>query len=77
MSDFEAGEADLSETERRVIAVLRTYATEFEAEGVATYRASADDESTVVVADGPETARERAADRLDAPVDVIEVERHY
>ena len=75
LSEFEAGEADLAETEKRVLAVLRTYATEFEAEGVATYRASARGESTLVVADGPETARQQAADRLDASPEGIEVER--
>ena len=32
LSAFEAGEADLAATERRVVAVLRTYATEFEPE---------------------------------------------
>ena len=75
LSEFEAGETDLAETEKRVLAVLRTYATEFEAEGVATYRTSADGESVLVVADGPETARERAADRLGVTPDVIEVDR--
>ena len=42
---FEAGEADLAETERRVGTVLRTFATEFEEGGTRAYRtvaASAD-----------------------------------
>ena len=75
LSDFETGETDLAETEQRVLAVLRTYATEFETEDVGTYRASAGGESVLVVADGPETARERAADRLGVAPDVIEVDR--
>lgn len=75
LSEFEAGEADLAETEARVLAVLRTYATEFAADGVAAYRASAGDETTVLVADGPGTARQRAADRLDASPEDVAVER--
>lgn len=73
LADFEAGEATLAETERRVLAVLRTYATEFAAEGVAAYRARGD-RAVVVVAESPGAARRRAADRLDADPAAIEVE---
>jgi len=41
LTAFEAGEADLTATERRVAAVLRTYATTFEGED-AVYRATGD-----------------------------------
>lgn len=73
---FEAGEADLAETERRVNTVLRTFATEFEAPEKRAYRAVDGDEpgdGTVVVADSPAEARERVAaltDRAPADVDV-------
>jgi Tfp pilus assembly protein PilX len=71
---FEAGEADLAETERQVVAVLRTYATEFEGDeqsDLATYRASGDDavDGTVVVAASAAEARRRVADLVDADHD--------
>jgi len=59
---FEDGEADLADTERRVATVLRTYATEFEAENRRAYRAvDGPGESRVVVAGDPAEARERIA----------------
>lgn len=63
---FEEGEADLSETERQVAAVLRTYATEFDGDDDV-FRAVGDDpvDGTVVVAPSEPAARERIADRVD------------
>ncbi|UPW01959.1 hypothetical protein M0R88_07650 [Halorussus gelatinilyticus] len=68
LADFESGEADLAATERRVVNVLRTYATEFEDEELSVYRASGTDEAAgvVVVAESASQARERVADRVDA-----------
>ncbi|MFA9516678.1 hypothetical protein ACERIT_05610 [Halopenitus sp. H-Gu1] len=62
---FDHGEASLEETERRAIAVLRTYATEFEGtEDV--YRATGPDpiDGTVVVAPSKAAARDRIEERL-------------
>ncbi|SDX93669.1 DUF7854 family protein [Halopenitus persicus] len=57
---FEDGEASLAETERRTVAVLRTYATEFEGTD-AVYRARGPGpvDGTVVVAPSTAAARER------------------
>ncbi|OYR39802.1 hypothetical protein DJ82_08865 [Halorubrum sp. Ib24] len=57
---FEDGEADLADTERRVAAVLRTYATEFDGEDDV-FRAVGDDpvDGRVVVAPSAPAARER------------------
>ncbi|MFB6301254.1 MAG: hypothetical protein ABEH78_00090 [Haloferacaceae archaeon] len=67
---FEAGEADLSTTEERVVTVLRTYATEFEGgeqADLTAYRArgEAPADGTVVVAATPAEARERIEAVLD------------
>jgi hypothetical protein len=58
---FEAGETDLAATERRVVTVLRTYATEFEDEERTVYRATGDESvaDTVVVAESRAVARDR------------------
>ncbi len=77
LSAFEAGEADLAATERRVVAVLRTYATEFEPEpegagdeppDLAVYRATGDPpaDGTVVVAASVAAARDRVRALTDA-----------
>jgi hypothetical protein len=60
LREFESGDADLAATERRVAAVLRTYATEFDGDGDV-YRAVGDDpvDGTVVVAPSEPAARER------------------
>jgi len=60
LREFESGDADLAATERRVAAVLRTYATEFDGDGDV-YRAAGDDpvDGTVVVAPSEPAARER------------------
>ena len=57
---FENGEADLADTERRVAAVLRTYATEFDGDGDV-FRAVGDEpvDGRVVVAPSAPAARER------------------
>ena len=70
LRDFEDGEADLTETERRVVAVVRTYATEFEGgeqTDLDAYRASGDGpaDGTVVVAASTAEARSRVADLVD------------
>lgn len=62
LREFEAGEAALDATERRVVTILRTYATDFgDEEGLAAFRARGDDraEGLVVVADSSAAARER------------------
>jgi len=69
---FEDGEATLAETERQVVATLRTYATEFGTDGLAAYRVTGVEEAVVVVADAPGSARERAS---TFGVDPIEVDR--
>lgn len=71
---FEDGEATLAETERQVVATLRTYATEFGADGLAAYRVTGVETEVVVVADAPGNARERAADFGVDPIDVARVE---
>jgi hypothetical protein len=78
LAEFERGERDLAGMERRVLGVLRTYATEFDAAGEAraAYRVEADrEEAVVVVAAGPGEARERAAELADVEADRATVER--
>jgi response regulator RpfG family c-di-GMP phosphodiesterase len=74
LADFESGEADLQATERRVLNVLRTYATEFEGDELCAYRASGDDraDGLVVVAESEAQARSRVADLVGA-TDSIEL----
>ncbi len=57
---FENGDADLADTERRVAAVLRTYATEFDGED-SVFRAVGDEpvDGQIVVAPSKPAARER------------------
>ncbi|WP_096390490.1 DUF7854 family protein [Halopenitus persicus] len=64
LRQFENGEASLAETERRTVAVLRTYATEFDG-AEAVYRARGPDpiDGTVVVAPSEPAARERLRER--------------
>jgi len=75
LADFEDGDASLGDVEDRVLGVLRTYATEFDEEGVTAYRATGDPavEGTVVVAPDAETARERVAAGVDGHVPEFEV----
>ncbi|EMA67037.1 DUF7854 family protein [Halorubrum kocurii] len=74
---FENGDADLADTEQRVAAVLRTYATEFDGDDDV-FRAVGEEpvDGTIVVAPSAPAARERvialsASDRLE---DVIHME---
>ncbi|WP_136717463.1 DUF7854 family protein [Halorientalis salina] len=73
LAAFESGEADLSEAERRVRGVLRTYATEFEGE-LSAYRASGESrvDGMVVMATGEGQARERVRSLLDAAGEDVE-----
>ncbi|WP_423743585.1 hypothetical protein V5735_11135 (plasmid) [Haladaptatus sp. SPP-AMP-3] len=67
LSDFESGADELRETQRRVLAVLQTYATEFETErDVFAYRAYGDEraEGIVVVAESADDARGRIIELL-------------
>ena len=74
---FEDGEADLADTERRVAAVLRTYATEFEGDDDV-FRAVGEEpvDGRIVVAPSTPAARERvlavatAADAGRTPEDL-------
>jgi len=68
LADFEAGEADLEATERRVLTVLRTYATEFEDEALSAYRASGAPsvDGLVVAAESSAQARDRVRDLLSS-----------
>jgi hypothetical protein len=77
LRDFESGESDLDATEQRVIGVLRTYATDFEADdGVEVYRATGSGraDGLVVVADDESAARERIADLVDEAAADLDVE---
>ena len=77
---FEAGDADLADTERRVAAVLRTYATEFDGDDDV-FRAVGETpvDGTVVVAPSKPAARERvlAVNGLDPAGDhgAFDIER--
>ena len=77
LADFESGEADLRATERRVLNVLRTYATDFEDEELAAYRASgpAQADGLVVVAESKTEARSRIEELSDADQLSLELER--
>lgn len=78
LAAFEAGEEDLAGLERRVRAILRTYATEFEGDGaLAPYRAAGDEraDGVVVLAETERSARERVRDLLDAEDLEFDVER--
>lgn len=76
---FEDGEADLAATEERVLAALRTYATEFEGEAqasLAAFRAvDGPAEGTVVVASDAREARARVAALAGVEEDGVVVER--
>jgi hypothetical protein len=75
---FEDGEADLAATEERVLATLRTYATEFEDEnGLAAYAGRGADavDGIVVIAGSRAAARERIVEHAAVRVESFEVER--
>lgn len=67
---FEEGEADLAATERRVAAVLRTYATDFEGEADV-FRAVGEPpaDGTVVIAPSKPAARERVRRAIGSDTD--------
>ena len=75
LAAFEAGEIDLSTAERRVQAVLRTYATEF-ADGERTvYRVECRDRPpVVVVATSRAAARVRARESVGEELMAVAVE---
>ncbi|KAB7515426.1 hypothetical protein DM867_05025 [Halosegnis rubeus] len=70
LAEFEDGECDLSDLERRVRGALRTYATELEGDQRA-YRATGDEpaDGRVVLAPSEGAARERLADLLSGDPD--------
>lgn len=74
LGEFEDGELSLVELERRVGAVVRTYATEFEAGDLAAYRVRGAEGEAVVVAPSPGEARERATDLRGVGTDGAEAE---
>lgn len=67
LADFEAGETDLEECERRVRAAVRTFATEFDGE-LSAYES---DGGTVVVASSASEARNRLRELTDAEAPVV------
>lgn len=78
LREFEAGEADLAATEERVLASLRTYATEFDDEtGLAAYVGRGDEavESVVVVASSRAEARDRIAEHAPGTPESFDVDR--
>jgi hypothetical protein len=74
LAAFERGETDLAATEQRVLAVLRTYATEFD--DLDAYRARGEDpaDGVVVAAESRPQARERVLDVLDADGLVVDAD---
>jgi len=75
LAAFERGEADLQTTEEQVLAVLRTYATEFD--DLDTFRATGEPpaDGVVVAAESRPDARERVQDLADADDAAFELER--
>jgi hypothetical protein len=75
---FEEGEADLATTEERVLAALRTYATEFDDETALSAYVGRGDEAVagvVVVASSRAEARDLIADHATGTPTAFEVER--
>lgn len=70
LADFESGDADLTSVERRVQAVIRTYATEFGDDDLRAYRATGDEraDGLVLVASSRTEARRRVRELLDDDV---------
>ena len=69
LSAFEQGEVPLQTLENRVQGILRTYATEFESDGLRAFRAGGcpSVEGLVVVAEDRASARARIAELLEEP----------
>ena len=76
LSAFERGELSLGTLEERVLGVLRTYATEFDADGLRSYRVGGDRnvEGLIVVAESRDAARSRVHDLVDSDVGSLTVE---
>ena len=76
LADFESGTDDLAETEERVVAVLRTYATAFEDDDLSAYRASGPEcvDGVVVAAESKADARTRVSELFDAETVEFELE---
>lgn len=72
LRDYEDGATDLAGMERRVRAIVRTYATAFDGE-LTPYRTVED--GLVVVAISRREARERARELLTGDPDEVRVER--
>lgn len=68
LAAFETGESDLETCERRVRAVIRTFATEFDGD-LAAYRS---EHGQVVVADSERSARDRIRSLTGEEPDSIE-----
>ena len=82
LASFEEGDCDLSELERRVQTILRTYVSEFDVgEELAVYRvepATTVDsaaEDLILVATGPNEARAQARELADDLPESLSVER--
>ncbi|QSG01307.1 DUF7854 family protein [Natranaeroarchaeum sulfidigenes] len=77
LAAFEDGTVDLTTTEERVLAAVRTYATDYEGEATAAYRVQpiSRQEPVVVVAASPDEAVERATSILGENVVAESVER--
>ncbi|MCL9812165.1 hypothetical protein [Natranaeroarchaeum aerophilus] len=77
LAAFEDGEVDLETTEERVLATVRTYATDYEGEITAVYRVQpiSRREPIIVVAASPDDAVERATSILEENVVAESIER--
>ncbi len=76
LAAFEEGEIDLETAEQRVVAAVRTFATEYESGDSAAYRVDpVDREPVVVVASSPDDAVEQVESILDEAVVAKAVER--
>jgi len=74
---FEAGEAELETTQRRVQSVRQSYATEYADPERHAYRAHGDPpaDGTVVVAPDPGTAKSRVSELTETDAGSFEIER--
>lgn len=68
LSEFEAGETDLTGCERRIRAAVRTFATEFDGD-LSAYRS---DDGTVVLASSEREARDRVESITGAVAPTVE-----
>ncbi len=77
LAAFEDGEIDLETTEERVLAAVRTYATNYEGDATAAYRVQpvSRGEPVVVVAASPADAVERVDSILEEDVVAESIER--